>query len=83
LKSLQTEIPTLVYFTNKGPNGFGYAVRYGLERFSGDCVAVMMADMSDDPEDLVKYYNTMLEQNVDAVFGSRFIKGEKYMIILV
>lgn len=77
LKSLQTEIPTLVYFTNKGPNGFGYAVRYGLERFSGDCVAVMMADMSDDPEDLVKYYNTMLEQNVDAVFGSRFIKGGK------
>lgn len=77
LKSLQSEIPTLVYFTNKGPNGFGYAVRYGLERFSGDCVAVMMADMSDDPEDLVKYYNTMIEQNVDAVFGSRFIKGGK------
>ncbi|MFY7827029.1 MAG: glycosyltransferase family 2 protein [Flectobacillus sp.] len=77
LKSLQSEIPTLVYFTNKGPNGFGYAVRYGLERFSGDCVAVMMADMSDDPEDLVKYYNTMVAQNVDAVFGSRFIKGGK------
>ncbi len=77
LQSLLKEIPTLVYFTNKGPNGFGYAVRYGLERFSGDCVAVMMADMSDDPEDLVNYYNTMLEQNVDAVFGSRFIKGGK------
>lgn len=77
LQSLQKEIPTLVYFTNKGPNGFGYAVRYGLERFSGDCVAVMMADMSDDPADLVNYYNTMLEQNVDAVFGSRFIKGGK------
>ena len=35
LKQLQTEIPTLVFETNKGPNGFGYAVRYGLERFSG------------------------------------------------
>jgi dolichol-phosphate mannosyltransferase len=75
LKALQQEIPTLVYFTNKGPNGFGYAVRYGLERFTGDCVAVMMADMSDDPEDLVKFYRTMQEKNVDAVFGSRFIKG--------
>lgn len=77
LKELQQTIPTLVYYTNKGPNGFGYAIRYGLERFSGDCVAVMMADMSDSPEDLVLYYTTMLEQNVDAVFGSRFIKGGK------
>jgi dolichol-phosphate mannosyltransferase len=75
LQDLQQQIPTLVYYTNQGLNGFGYAIRYGLERFSGDCVAVMMADMSDDPEDLVKYYNTMIEQNVDAVFGSRFIKG--------
>jgi dolichol-phosphate mannosyltransferase len=77
LQELQKEIPTLVFETNKGPNGFGYAVRYGLERFSGDCVAVFMADMSDDPEDLVKYYKTMLTENVDAVFGSRWIKGGK------
>lgn len=77
LKELQQTIPTLVYYTNKGPNGFGYAIRYGLERFSGDCVAVMMADMSDSPEDLVLYYNTMKEKDVDAVFGSRFIKGGK------
>ncbi|RZJ83953.1 MAG: glycosyltransferase family 2 protein, partial [Chryseobacterium sp.] len=77
LHELSREIPTLVFETNKGPNGFGYAVRYGLERFSGDCVAVFMADMSDDPEDLVKYYQTMLSQNVDAVYGSRWIKGGK------
>jgi len=77
LKSLKSQIPTLVYYTNKGPNGFGYAVRYGLERFSGDCVAVMMADLSDDPEDLVKFYETMIEGNYDCVFGSRFIKGGK------
>lgn len=77
LTELKTEIPTLVFDTNKGPNGFGYAVRYGLERFSGDCVAVFMADMSDDPEDLVKFYKTMIEKEVDAVFGSRWIKGGK------
>ncbi len=77
LQKLSEEIPTLVYFTNPGPNGFGYAVRYGLERFSGDCVAVFMADMSDDPEDLVKYYNKMMETGVDAVFGSRWSKGGK------
>ncbi|KAB7727101.1 glycosyltransferase [Rudanella paleaurantiibacter] len=77
LEALKAEIPTLVYYTNPGPNGFGYAVRYGLERFTGDCVAVFMADMSDDPEDLVRYYNKMLETDTDAVFGSRWIKGGK------
>jgi dolichol-phosphate mannosyltransferase len=77
LQELSTRFPSLRYETNKGPNGFGYAVRFGLERFSGDCVAVMMADMSDSPYDLIKFYTTMLEKNVDCVFGSRFIKGGK------
>ncbi len=76
LQEMQKTIPTLVFHTNTGPNGFGYAVRYGLERFTGDCVAVMMADLSDSPDDLVKYYHKLLE-GYDCVFGSRFIKGGK------
>ncbi len=77
LKSLSEKYPNLKYETNLGPNGFGYAVRFGLERFSGDCVAVMMADLSDSPYDLIRYYTKMLEGNYDCVFGSRFIKGGK------
>jgi dolichol-phosphate mannosyltransferase len=77
LQGLQEQVHSLVYYTNDGPNGFGYAVRYGLEKFTGDCVAVMMADLSDDPLDLVRFYHRMLEDNVDCVFGSRFIKGGK------
>ena len=76
LESLAQKIPTLNYFTNSGPNGFGYAIRYGLERFTGDCVAIMMADLSDDPKDLVKFYYKLLE-GYDCVFGSRFMKGGK------
>ncbi len=77
LEQLKQKYPSLNYGTNSGPNGFGYAVRYGLERFSGDCVAVMMADLSDSPYDLIRYYTTMVEGNYDCVFGSRFIKGGK------
>ncbi len=77
LKELQKTTPTLIYYTNLGPNGFGYAIRYGLERFKGDCVAIMMADLSDDAEELVLFYKKMIETNVDCVFGSRFIKGGK------
>lgn len=77
LEKLSKKYPSLRYETNYGPNGFGYAVRYGLERFNGDCVAIMMADLSDDPSDLIRFYTKMLEGNYDCVFGSRFIKGGK------
>lgn len=77
LQALQAKIPELVFYTNPGPNGFGYAVRYGLDRFNGDCVAIMMADLSDDPADLVKFYFTMRAQNLDCVFGNRWMKGGK------
>jgi dolichol-phosphate mannosyltransferase len=55
-------------------NGFGFAVRAGLEAFSGDAVAIMMADGSDDPRDLVAYYR-LLEAGYDCAFGSRFVRG--------
>lgn len=55
-------------------NGFGFAVRAGLESFTGDAVAIMMADGSDDAEDLVSYYR-LLETGYDCAFGSRFMKG--------
>lgn len=78
LEELSKKNTSIKYFTNdSGNNGFGYAVRYGLERFTGDCVAIMMADLSDSPYDLIKYYTTMLEGDYDCVFGSRWIKGGK------
>jgi dolichol-phosphate mannosyltransferase len=77
LKKLCEKYSSVKYVTNSGPNGFGYAIRYGLDRFSGDCVAIMMADLSDSPEDLIKFYRKMIEKNVDCVFGSRWSKGSK------
>ena len=77
LEKLSETIPKLHFLTNQAPNGFGYAVRKGLENFSGDCVAVMMADLSDSPQDLIKFYQVMVEGNYDCVFGSRFIEGGK------
>jgi dolichol-phosphate mannosyltransferase len=77
LKNLSEKYPSVKYVTNPGPNGFGYAIRYGLDRFSGDCVVIMMADLSDSPYDLIKFYTTMMEKKVDCVFGSRWIRGGK------
>ena len=77
LKELQETIVTLNYYNNSGLNGFGNAVRYGLERITGDCVCIMMADLSDSPDDLVSFYNELYINDLDCVFGSRFMKGSK------
>jgi dolichol-phosphate mannosyltransferase len=61
---------------NAYPRGFGFAVRTGLDLFSGDAVAVVMGDGSDDPADLITYCR-VLEQGYDCAFGSRFIAGSK------
>ena len=55
--------------------GLGGAISLGIERSKGNFVCIMMADFSDDVEDLKKYYNLMSQNNVDAVFGSRFINN--------
>jgi dolichol-phosphate mannosyltransferase len=56
--------------------GYGFAVRTGLETFEGDAVAILMADGSDDPADLVRYYH-LLEEGYDCAFGSRFVSGSR------
>lgn len=76
LKRLKTEVRELNYINNSPPSGFGFAVKKGLENFNGDCVAIVMADISDSPVDLVNYYRKM-QEGYDCVFGSRFIKGSK------
>jgi dolichol-phosphate mannosyltransferase len=62
------------YLRSPYRNGFGFAVRAGLEVFTGDAVAIVMADASDDPQDLVGYYR-ILESGYDCAFGSRFMTG--------
>jgi dolichol-phosphate mannosyltransferase len=59
---------------NDGAHGFGYAVRKGLEQFTGDAVVIAMADGSDDARDVVLYYR-VLEAGYDCAFGSRFMPG--------
>ena len=74
LATLSAEDPGVRYLNNPPPNGFGLAVRHGLTEFRGDAVAIVMADGSDDPNDLVRFYRK-LQSGYDCVFGSRFIRG--------
>jgi dolichol-phosphate mannosyltransferase len=66
--------PRIRCVRSPNPPGFGFAVRAGLDRFEGDAVAIVMADGSDAPKDIVTYYR-VLESGYDCAFGSRFVSG--------
>jgi dolichol-phosphate mannosyltransferase len=76
VRSVMDRYPGIRLVPNTGRHGFGLAVRLGLAEASGDAVAVMMADASDSPADLVRYYRK-LEEGYDCVFGSRFMRGSQ------
>jgi len=76
LEDMAVQNPAVRFLRNDGENGFGRAVRIGLSEFTGDAVAIMMADRSDSPSDLVNYWSK-LQEGYECVFGSRFIKGSK------
>jgi dolichol-phosphate mannosyltransferase len=58
------------------PPGFGFAVRAGFDVFTGDAVAVVMADGSDSPADVVRYHQVLADGH-DCAFGSRFVSGAR------
>ncbi len=74
LTGLTREIPVLKPVQNTGPGGFGRAIVLGFDRMAGDAAVVMMADESDDPADVVRYW-TGLNEGSECVFGSRFVHG--------
>ncbi len=59
-----------------GCTGSGARSAPGLSAFTGDAVVIMMADCSDSPEDLVRYYY-ILRDEADCAFGSRFTLGSQ------
>ena len=73
---LQQDYPEINLVNNPMPGGFGRAIRYGLDNITGEVVAIVMADLSDRPEDVVQCYRT-IEEGWDCVFGSRFTSGSK------
>lgn len=74
VNEVSTACPTVRCVRSHLPPGFGHAVRAGLDHYTGDAVAIFMADSSDSPDDLVRYYR-VLEDGFDCAFGSRFVKG--------
>jgi dolichol-phosphate mannosyltransferase len=76
VNEVSTRNPSVRCIRSHLPPGFGHAVRAGLDHYTGDAVAIFMADSSDSPADLVRYHR-VLTDGFDCAFGSRFVKGGK------
>jgi len=76
LKKL-TEKYSQIKYINNDEKGLGGAISAGIRNSTGKFICIMMSDSSDTVEDLNKYYEVISGDDLDAVFGSRFIKGGK------
>ena len=74
-KIIQNKLQINLY--NNTKKGLGGAIARGIDKSTGEVVCIMMSDLSDNIDDLKKYYQIIKSESVDAVFGSRFISGSK------
>ena len=52
--------------------GLGGAINLGIENSTKEYCVIVMADLSDSPKDILRYYEEIKNKNLDAVLGSRF-----------
>ena len=76
LKKISKQSKNIKVIKNKY-KGLGGAINLGIKFSKNKYIAIMMADLSDDPSDLIRYYNEISNNDLDAVFGSRFMRQSK------
>ena len=64
-----------VWIRHEKNRGKGAAVRTGLSRADTELVVIHDADLEYHPRDLMKMVDVFLNEDADAVFGSRFMAG--------
>ena len=71
-----THRPNLTLLQRKRSHGRGSAIRMGLRHSTGRVVAIQDADMAYDPADLLGAIWPILENQADAVYGSRRLRRD-------
>ena len=77
---LRAKIDRLIF--HKSNQGKGAALAKGFQAATGDIVVVQDADLEYDPKDFVRLLEPFIcgRKDADVVYGSRYARGEKYMI---
>lgn len=77
---LRSKIDKLIF--HKYNQGKGAALSKGFQAATGDVVVIQDADLEYDPKDFVRLLDPFVSgrKDADVVYGSRYARGEKYMI---
>lgn len=77
---LRGKIDKLLF--HKYNQGKGAALAKGFQAATGDVVVIQDADLEYDPKDFVRLLEPFIDgrRDADVVYGSRYARGEKYMI---
>ena len=71
LKIISTTNKKIKVYDNQ-IKGLGGAINLGIEKSLNKFTIIVMADLSDSPEDIIKYYFEIKNNDLDAVLGTRF-----------
>ena len=72
INEFSAKVNNIKFFFNPNKKGFGNSLKLGIEKSSGEYLCFVMADLSDSPEDIIKYYHTAIKTQTDCVFGDRW-----------
>jgi glycosyltransferase involved in cell wall biosynthesis/phospholipid N-methyltransferase len=77
LRRIAAANPTRITYVEHARNsGKGAAVATGIERARGDVTVIQDADLEYNPNDFAKLMVPFVDDEADAVFGSRFLSGD-------
>jgi dolichol-phosphate mannosyltransferase len=71
LKIISTTNKKIKVYDNQ-IKGLGGAINLGIKKSLNKFTIIVMADLSDSPEDIIKYYFEIKNNDLDAVLGTRF-----------
>jgi SAM-dependent methyltransferase len=81
LERLASAEPRIRLVRHKVNQGKGAAVRTAIEHASGDFCIVQDADLEYDPGEYPRLLKPLLDGHADAVFGSRYLRGEQTRVL--
>ena len=76
IKKISNKNQHIKLILNTLPKGFGNSIIEGIKNAEGEIICFVMADQSDSPQDIVNYYNEIIKDNLDCVFGDRWVGGK-------
>lgn len=74
-RELEDKYQEIVVLSHKKNQGKGAALRTGIQRVTGDFVAVQDADLEYNPMEFKKLLVPLINDKADVVFGSRFLSA--------